>query len=187
MTEINEIVVISETSEEQIEVIKRPRGRPRKPEAEKKPKYTPKPKKEKVVKVKEPKPPKVIKIKEPKYNKIVFKPDSELPFIRSKPGRKKGTILKPERYNEDGTYNKNSLDPDYHKKYYQQFVKNTPCVCDICGACLSSKQQLCKHQKSLYCREKAELKDVPDIIDFGKMLNEANGDGFKEFLNYFSN
>ena len=173
MTEIINQPELSDTSEEPVEEIKRQRGRPKKPEAEKKPKYIPHPlpKKEKP-------------IKEPKYRNIVFKPESELTIIKSKVGRRKGTILKPERYNEDGTYNKNPLDPEYHKKYYQQFIKNTPCTCDICGANISSKQKLNRHQNTLYCREKAELKDVP-TIDFGKMLNEATGDNFKEFLNYF--
>ena len=163
MSDIIHETEINKTSEEPVEEIKRPRGRPRKAEEDKKPKYIPHPRSKKE------KP-----IKEPKYRKIVFKPDSEVPFIRSKTGRRKGTILKPERYNEDGTYNKKPVDPEYYKKYYQQFVKHTPCTCDICGATISSKQKLSRHKKTQYCRLQAELKDVPDVVDLNQFLHDLS-------------
>jgi hypothetical protein len=86
------------------------------------------------------------------------------PREKLKPGRKKGMILKPERYNEDGTYNKKPLNLEYYKQYYQQVLKHSPCTCEICGASLASKQQLLKHRKTQYCRRKAYFQTIPDIL-----------------------
>ena len=148
MTEIVENVESNEI--EEAPKVKKPLGRPRKPEEEKK-KYIP-----------HPRPRKEKPIKEPRVRKVILDAVVE-PREKLKPGRKKGMILKPERYNEDGTYNKKPLNLEYYKQYYQQVLKNSPCTCDICGASLSSKQQMLKHKKTQYCRRKAYFQTIPDI------------------------
>jgi len=149
MTEIVETLESNEI--EEAPKVKKPLGRPRKPEEEKK-KYIP-----------HPRPRKEKPIKEPRVRKVVLDAVVE-PREKLKPGRKKGMILKPERYNEDGTYNKKPLDLEYYKQYYQQVLKHSPCTCDICGANLASKQQMIKYQKTQYCRRKAYFQTTPDIL-----------------------
>ena len=62
-----------------------------------------------------------------------------------------------------GMFASKVIDKDYYKQYYQQVLKNSPCTCDICGASLSSKQQMLKHKKTQYCRRKAYFQTIPDI------------------------
>ena len=137
MSEIIETInVVQEATQ-----IKKPRGRPRKPEEEKK-------KKEKPIK-----PPRVKK--ERHY-------EEKAPL---KTGRKKGQIANPERYLPNGTYSTKPLDKDYHKKYYREVIRFSGEVCcDICKATLANKQGLGKHQKTQYCRRSAKFQSYPDIL-----------------------
>ena len=121
--------------------IKKPRGRPRKPEEEKKKKEKP--------------------IKPPRVKKERHYEEKE-PL---KTGRKKGQIANPERYLPNGTYSAKPLDQDYHKKYYREVIRFSGEVCcDICGATIANKQGLGKHQKTQYCRRKAYFQNTPDIL-----------------------
>ena len=145
---MSEISEINDTVQEATP-IKKPRGRPRKPEEEKK-KYIPHPlpRKEKPIK-----PPRVKK--ERHY-------EEKQPL---KTGRKKGQIANPDRYLPDGTYSAKPLDKDYHKKYYREVIRFTGAVCcDICKATIANKQGLGKHQKTQYCRRKAYFQTIPDIL-----------------------
>ena len=150
--EINIINNMSNNDTEEKPIKKETRGRKKLPDELRKV-YVPHPR------VKKEKPPKIPKERKVKFERIL-EPLQREPL---KPGRKKGMILKPERHNEDGTYNHGPLDKDYYKKYYLEVIKCRPCVCDICGNVLSTKLQMYRHRKSLYCREKKMLKDVPDI------------------------
>ena len=144
MTENNENLNTEE------ETIKRPRGRPRLPEELKKPAYIPHPKqkKEKVVKPPREKRERNLEPREP-----------------LKKGRKKGQILKPERYLPDGTYNKKPLDREYAKKYYHEVIAHSgPRVCDICGSTLANIQGLGKHRKTQFCRRTQAFKSIPDML-----------------------
>ena len=129
--------------------IKKPIGRPRKPEEEKK-KYIPHPlpKKEKP-------------IKQPRVKKERHYEEKE-PLPK---GRKKGQVFKPERYLPDGTYDRKPLDSEYHKKYYREVIRfSGVCVCDICGSTISNKQALYKHKKTQYCKRIQAFKLIPDIL-----------------------
>jgi hypothetical protein len=151
--EINIINNIESNNDtEELPIKKETRGRKKLPDELRKV-YVPHPR------VKKEKPPKIPKERKVKFERIL-EPRQREPL---KPGRKKGMILKPERYNDDGTYNKKPIDKDYYKQYYQQFLKDSPCTCEICGIKLASKQQMRRHKKSLYCQEKHMLKDVPDF------------------------
>ena len=134
---MSEIIESIDVVQEDTTPIKKPRGRPRKPEEEKK-------RKDKPTRVK----------KERNYE------DKE----QLKTGRKKGQIANPGRYLPDGTYSTKPLDPDYHKKYYREVVRFTGLVCcGICNAIIANKQGLGKHQKTQYCRRKAYFQTIPDI------------------------
>ena len=140
-SEINDIVEAPK--------VKKPLGRPRKPEEEKK-KYIPHPlpRKEKPIKVP--------RVKQERHY------EEKVPL---KPGRKLGQILKPERYLPDGTYSRKPLDDEYHKNYYREVIRFSGVVCcEICGAGISNKQALNKHKKTQYCRRKAYFQTIPDIL-----------------------
>ena len=55
------------------------------------------------------------------------------------------------RWNEDGTYNKKPLDPNYFNKYYEKHLK-TPFSCPDCGRTISSKSNLAKHRQTNVCK-----------------------------------
>ena len=55
------------------------------------------------------------------------------------------------RWNDDGTYDKKPLDPQYFCKYYQKNLKE-PFVCPDCGRTISSKSNLSKHRKTNVCK-----------------------------------
>ena len=57
----------------------------------------------------------------------------------------------PSRWNDDGTYDKKPLDPNYVCKYYQKNLKE-PFVCPDCGRTISSKSNLSKHRKTNVCK-----------------------------------
>ena len=139
MTESSETIQIIQETISETTPIKKPRGRPRKPEEEKKVKPT--------------KPPRVKKERN-------YKERAPL-----KTGRKKGQISNPERHLADGTYSTKPLDKDYHKKYYREVVRFSGLVCcSICNAIIANKQGLGKHQKTQYCRRKAYFQTIPDIL-----------------------
>ena len=47
-------------------------------------------------------------------------------------------------------------DPDYHKKYYEQNVKQ-PLNCDVCGS-LITKYAMRKHKETKYCIQMGIIK-----------------------------
>jgi hypothetical protein len=61
---------------------------------------------------------------------------------------------KPERWLDDGKYNK-PLDPDYFKKYWKEHYQK-PAECIICGKILLCCDKLKRHEKSKQC-QKAKL------------------------------
>ena len=148
MSEINENI---EIVEEVVEVkIKKGRGRPRIPEEDKKPIV----KKEKIHK--EPKP-------KPEKPKPIFKQRNTEPHARVKPGPKTGTVIKAhERYLDDGTYDKKPKDKEYFNKYYHEVLR-VQHTCEKCNNVLTSRANLARHQKSLFCKTTFEFKHLPDF------------------------
>jgi hypothetical protein len=51
------------------------------------------------------------------------------------------------RWQPDGTYDKNPLDPKYFQKYYQKKL-TTPFTCPDCGRTISRKSNLSKHRQT---------------------------------------
>jgi len=56
----------------------------------------------------------------------------------------------PWRYNEDGTYNKKPIDPDYFKRYYEAKTKGVRVKCECGGVCLKSGLERHRWSKSCF-------------------------------------
>jgi hypothetical protein len=130
----NNNINIESNTETQEPVKKETRGRKKIPDELKKPKKE-KPKKEKRV-----------------------KPDKEVERVPRKKGRPVGTITKPERYKPDGKYDKKPNDPEWSKKYYDQYASQI-LTCEICGiACV--RHNFVRHQRSMFCKTTREQQQM---------------------------
>lgn len=158
---VNNIESNNETEEPPIK--KETRGRKKLPDELKKI-YVPHPRVKKEKPPKEPKPLREKKIKPPKE-----------PYEKLKSGRKTGTILKPERHKEDGSYITGPLDTAYYKNYYHQVIKQ-PYTCPHCNMNLASRQKIKRHEASDYCTRKRVFKDIPSFETLFPMLEVFSPD-----------
>ena len=69
------------------------------------------------------------------------------------------------RWNEDGTYNKRPLDPNYHNNYYHEkrkFIANLKIECEYCHK-LTMKRHYERHQQNKNCIE-AKNKQMENLV-----------------------